>query len=172
MITKDLGNTGICVKSKDTTVEYQNSVCEKICGNQQGKKCIKGCVLKINANESNQVFKPGFELFRNMNVDASSVDCVIFNDGEKIITLLVNNQEIIQQQLNLIKKYKLSASELNIIKKFLEGTTNTEIAKQLFISKSTLRTHLNNIYKKLPVDLKNDILASHFGNNNKIKKIG
>ncbi|MEK6627877.1 MAG: helix-turn-helix transcriptional regulator [Bdellovibrionota bacterium] len=170
LVIKDLGHTGICIKSKDTIVEYQNSACEKICGNQIGKKCEKGCVLKINANESDQVFKTGFKLFRNIPVDANNVDSVIFNDGEKVITLLVNNQENIQQQLNLIKKYKLSAAELNIIKKFLEGTTNAEIAKELFISKATLRTHLNNIYKKIPSELKNDILSSHFGKNTKLKK--
>jgi len=46
---------------------------------------------------------------------------------------------------------------------FLEGKSNSEIVKLLFISKSTLRTHLNNIYKKIPADLKVDIVKCHFG---------
>lgn len=157
-----LNNLGICIKSKDTTVEYQNSKCEKICGNQLGQKCGKGCIAKLKADNSNQVFKSGFKLYRNLTIDSDNVESVIAQDGEKIITLLMNSRGIIQQQLDLIKKFNLSGAEMNILKKFLEGSSNSEIAKELFISKSTLRTHLNNIYKKLPADLKADILAWHF----------
>lgn len=161
--TQYLNNLGVCIKSQDTTVEYQNKVCEEICGEQLGKKCTKGCILKLNAGSSEKVFNTGFKLFRNMPVDAFHVDSVIIQNGEKIVTLLMDNKEILKHQIDLIKKYDLTVSELNVMKKFLEGNTNAEIAEQLFISKSTLRTHLNNIYKKMPSELKKDILAWHHG---------
>lgn len=157
-----LNNLGLCIKSKDTTIEYQNSKCVEICGNQLAKKCDKGCVLKLNADRSDCALRSGFKLFRNMSVDNAQVESVIAQDGEKIITLLMCSHEIIQQQLNLIQQYNLSSTELNIIKKFIQGCTNKAIAAQLFISRSTLRTHLNNIYKKIPANLKEDILAWHF----------
>lgn len=159
----DLKKLGICIKLKNTSVEYQNSKCQEICGNQLGQKCEKGCILKLNAENADQMPQYGFRLYRNMPIDNQIVDCIIAQDGEKIITLFLNSQEFILNQLNLLKKYSLSVSEITIIKKFLEGYANSQIAAQLFISKSTLRTHLNNIYKKLPAGLKENILAWHFG---------
>ena len=158
----DLKKIGICIKSKNTSVEYQNSKCQEICGNQFGQKCEKGCILQLNADKAGQMPQSGFRLYRNMAIDNQIVDCIIAQDGEKIVTFLLNGQEFILNQLNLLKKYSLSASELTIIKKFLEGYSNSEIAAQSFISKSTLRTHLNNIYKKLPAELKENILEWHF----------
>lgn len=163
----DLKKIGICIKSENLTVEYQNSKCQEICGNQEGQKCKKGCILKLNADRSEQVPHSGFRLYRNMAIEDQIVDCIIAQDGEKIITLFLNSQEFIHNQLNLLKKYSLSVSELVIIKKFIEGYTNSEIAAQSFISKSTLRTHLNNIYKKLPAGLKESILTWHFGHGKK-----
>ena len=160
----NLKKLGICIKAKDTTVEYQNSKCQEICGNQLGIKCEKGCVLKLDAEKnSEKSAQTGFRLYRNKSVDNQIVDSVVAQDGEKIVTLLLNSEEFILSQMNLIRNYSLSPSELAIMKKFLKGHTHSEIAGQLFISKSTLRTHLNNIYKKLPADLKENILAWHFG---------
>lgn len=159
----DLKKLGICIKSNDTTVEYQNSKCREICGNQLGQKCEKGCILKLNAENAGRNAQTGFRLYRNLPIDNQIVDCVIAQDGDKIITLLLNGEEFILNQMNLIKEYSLSPSELTVMKKFLEGYTHSEIAEQLFISKSTLRTHLNNVYKKLPAELKESILAWHFG---------
>lgn len=159
----DLKKIGICIKLNNTSVEYQNSKCREICGNQVGQKCEKGCILILNAEKTGQVPQIGFRLYRNMAIDNQTVDCIIAQDGEKIITLFLNSQEFVLNQIDLLKKYSLSVSELAVIKRFLEGYANSEIASQLFISKSTLRTHLNNIYKKLPAGLKENILAWHFG---------
>lgn len=164
--TLQLNKLGVCIKSKDTIVEYQNSACEEICGNQLGQKCEKGCILKLNADTSESAFKSGFKLFRNMHLDNKKVDTVIAQDGEKIITLIMSNEDFIHKQLELVETYNLSAAELNILRKFLEGSTHSQISAELFISKSTLRTHLNNIYKKIPPELKADILSRHFGNEN------
>ncbi len=51
----------------------------------------------------------------------------------------------------------LTNQELNILKAIREDKTNKEIANQLFISLSTVKTHINNIYKKLKVDSREDI---------------
>ena len=166
---RDLTKIGICIKSTDTTVEYQNPMCENICGQQVGHKCTKGCITKLTA-ESDEILNTGYKLFRNTKVDNNNVDTIITNDGEKITTLLFKKEENIQKQLNTLSQFHLSKSELGVIKKFLEGYSNIEIAEQLFISKSTLRTHLNNIYKKIPADLKDEIISRHFGNESKKKQ--
>ena len=48
-------------------------------------------------------------------------------------------------------EYKLSKRELEIIKLLNKGNGNEEISKLLYISTSTLRTHLKNIYRKMDV---------------------
>lgn len=165
---RDLSNIGICIKSKDTTVEYQNSACRDICGHQVGIKCNKGCISKLKS-EPESVLNSGYKFFRNTQVDKNNVDTIISQEGDQITTLLFKKEENILEQLKLITKFNLTKSELSVMKKFIEGYSNLEISEQLFISKSTLRTHLNNIYKKIPIQLKEEILKWHFGNSSKKK---
>lgn len=51
----------------------------------------------------------------------------------------------------LIKKYDVSKREKEIIELLLEGRSNREIAEHLFISDNTVKTHVKNIYRKLGV---------------------
>jgi len=57
------------------------------------------------------------------------------------------------------KKYMLSEREVDVLKLLLIGKTNHEIAKELFISVNTVKTHVKNIYKKTHV--KNRMLLSY-----------
>jgi DNA-binding NarL/FixJ family response regulator len=40
----------------------------------------------------------------------------------------------------------------------IEGKSNKEIAKELFISLSTVKTHITNIYKKLNLSNRSDLI--------------
>ncbi|PWL40473.1 helix-turn-helix transcriptional regulator [Flagellimonas aquimarina] len=51
----------------------------------------------------------------------------------------------------------LTVQERNIMTKISEGKSNKEIASELFISLSTVKTHINNLYKKLDVSSRNEI---------------
>ncbi|MBW8244554.1 LuxR C-terminal-related transcriptional regulator [Muricauda oceani] len=46
---------------------------------------------------------------------------------------------------------KLTPQEQKIVNLMLENKTNKEIASELFVSVSTIKTHINNLYKKLDV---------------------
>lgn len=52
----------------------------------------------------------------------------------------------------------LSRQERNIQTLILEGKTNKEIANELFISLSTVKTHITNIYSKLKVSDRRELL--------------
>ena len=54
-------------------------------------------------------------------------------------------------------KEQLTTQEQNILKLLLEEKTNKEIADALFVSLSTVKTHVNNIYKKLKVQSRSEI---------------
>ncbi len=60
----------------------------------------------------------------------------------------IHREEFCQQ---FVKEYDLTNREFEILKLICEGLSNEEIAKKLFISKNTVKTHLRNIYEKLNV---------------------
>jgi DNA-binding CsgD family transcriptional regulator len=51
----------------------------------------------------------------------------------------------------------LTPQELTILSAIKKDKTNKEIATELFISLSTVKTHINNIYKKLKVNARADV---------------
>ena len=142
----DKAELGICVKTIDKEVVDQNELCLKVCGNMKGEVCTKGCMTSYFT-------APGMTLMKNSHVEGSIVDAVIINNGKELTTLIypnINTEDHLQIESSKLLSYNLSKSEAIIFSKVLEGKKNTQIIKELFISKSTLKTHLNNIYKKLP----------------------
>lgn len=58
-----------------------------------------------------------------------------------------------------LAKYGITEREREIILKVIQGKSNADIAGELFISLATVKTHLHNIYKKIGVDSRYDLLA-------------
>jgi len=58
-----------------------------------------------------------------------------------------------------LSKYGITDREREIILKVAEGKSNADIAGELVISLATVKTHLHNIYTKLGVDSRYDLLA-------------
>ena len=56
-------------------------------------------------------------------------------------------------------RYGITDREREIILKVIQGKSNADIAGELFISLGTVKTHLHNIYRKLEVDSRYDLLA-------------
>ncbi|MHA7842586.1 MAG: LuxR C-terminal-related transcriptional regulator [Winogradskyella sp.] len=56
-------------------------------------------------------------------------------------------------------KSKLSKQEQVVLEHLLQDKTNKDIAEALFLSVSTIKTHTNNIYKKLEVQSRDDVKA-------------
>ena len=52
---------------------------------------------------------------------------------------------------------RLTPQEQKILHLILENKTNKEIASELFVSVSTIKTHINNLYKKLEVTSREEI---------------
>jgi DNA-binding NarL/FixJ family response regulator len=52
----------------------------------------------------------------------------------------------------------LSTREIEIVRLICKGLRNKEIAKKLFISEGTVKIHLHNIYEKLEVDGRMDLI--------------
>ena len=60
---------------------------------------------------------------------------------------------------DFLSKYGITDREQEIILKVIQGKSNEEIAQELVISLATVKTHLHNIYKKIGIDSRYDLLA-------------
>lgn len=58
-----------------------------------------------------------------------------------------------------LARYNITDREREIILKVVQGKSNADIAGELFISLATVKTHLHNIYRKIDVDSRYDLLA-------------
>lgn len=60
---------------------------------------------------------------------------------------------------SFLTRYGITDREREIILKVVQGKSNADIAGELFISLATVKTHLHNIYRKIGVDSRFDLLA-------------
>ena len=58
-----------------------------------------------------------------------------------------------------LSRYGITDREREIILKVTQGKSNADIAGELFISLATVKTHLHNIYTKIGIDSRYDLLA-------------
>ncbi len=143
---------GICLKNSDSTVTFQNETCQRLCGNRMGEKCHDSCMKNYQV-DAPVVINQGMKLIKNSETPNGRADAVVIHDGETITTILYDLDEKnknIQLSLEEIKKCDLTKSEMTVMELILKGLTKKEITKKLFVSDATIKTHLNNIYKKLP----------------------
>jgi two-component system, NarL family, response regulator LiaR len=63
----------------------------------------------------------------------------------------VNRNENFVLDTSLVSQLELSKRELEILSLLAQGHSNQEIASKLFISLSTVKTHIQNLFEKLDV---------------------
>lgn len=61
--------------------------------------------------------------------------------------------------------YQLTFREMEILREIVKGLSPAEIGEKLFISPNTVRTHVNNIYKKLHLNSRSQIINLAHKNN-------
>ncbi|MFD2099593.1 response regulator transcription factor [Flagellimonas iocasae] len=84
--------------------------------------------------------------------------------GLLIISLLVNMYLVASRKMNVRLRAKslwskLTPQEQKIVDHILQEKSNKEIATELFVSLSTVKTHINNLYKKLEVSSREEIVV-------------
>lgn len=80
--------------------------------------------------------------------------------GKKMNTLARTN--LSPDQIFKIKVDELSTKEREVLLLILDGKSNKEICNSLFIAKSTLKTHINHIYKKIDVRTRKELKSKLF----------
>lgn len=62
------------------------------------------------------------------------------------------HEESIDRVASIARKHGISERELAVMRLMLSGSTNREIASRLLISESTVKKHVNAVYRKFEVD--------------------
>jgi DNA-binding CsgD family transcriptional regulator len=151
---------GVCVKDNDDIILNLNEAATVLCRREVGEKCdglghcrLSGeCVLDSKKKDALRSGRNPHAEFQSGSGDATHIQL-----GNLQVTFLLDVSSKIEVLGIEFKKWKLTESESRISFLRAKGISNKAIAKQLFISPATLKTHLHNIFQKLPSYL-SDIL--------------
>ena len=78
----------------------------------------------------------------------------------KLLSGITQNNNTLEK----IEDYQLSSREIQILKEIVGGNNPADIAEKLFISPNTVRTHVNNIYKKLHLNSRSQVMNLAYKN--------
>lgn len=81
----------------------------------------------------------------------------VSRDYVKKLLLALKTRPIIQSDGSLVEH--LSERELEVLRLIAAGLSNSNIAKNLFISLNTVKTHIKNIHSKLHVHTRTQAIA-------------
>lgn len=146
--TLEEGAMVVCIKDCNKFVLKQNQRCIDLCGNLEGQTCLDGCMEIYERDTLQQWHEWGSRTYKNCFLHDAYYDTTLICSDKHIITLLQPLEERQQQAKEHYKKMGLSRRETGVIELAIAGLSNAFICEKLSISNSTLRTHLNNIYKK------------------------
>ncbi len=102
-------------------------------------------IKKFEGSPSNWLFR--------FAIPANSLPIIVIYIIEDKISNKLNVNEIRQQ-------YRLTRREADIIRRLLDGLKNVEISKEFEIMEQTVKDHLSNIYQKMGVENRFDLIRS------------
>ncbi len=132
------------------------------------KRYINGLLIYFSTYSlvvvSNYLVKDRFEFYKIFGTHYPSTSVFI------LIWFLINLNFVLKElyyeefveikiPVNLKKDYQLTDREMEILEMLIKRLTNKEISRQLFISIPTVKTHLANIYQKLDVRNRDELLS-------------
>lgn len=137
-------NLGVCIK-KDGVVIEQNELCKTLCGDQHEELCTT-CIDKVIPSLSKQGLRVRYRIF---NEDVRIV--IHHEDQDKVVTFSTPTDSYLKKTiLEFMHTPELTKQEKEVLKLICEGYSNNEIQACLFISKPTLKTHINHLSQKIP----------------------
>ncbi|MGJ5753599.1 response regulator transcription factor [Streptomyces puniciscabiei] len=99
-----------------------------------------------------ELIADGVSGFLHKSVDypalRTAIDCVLMN-SDQLVLHLPQKSLLANDWTEAKPSGPMSTRELEVLSMLAEGMSNAELAKRLFISVSTVKRHLTNIYRKL-----------------------
>ena len=73
-----------------------------------------------------------------------------------VVKKRIDNKSAMEDQ------YKLTKRELDVVELLVTGATNKDISNELLIGLSTVKTHLQNVFSKVGVDTRGELISKFF----------
>lgn len=96
-------------------------------------------------------------LLKDVAVDELAAAVVAAAAGETVLSPSVTERMIATLRT---RKAGLSDRELDVLRLVANGLSNKQVAKELFVSEATVKTHLNHAFSKLGVDSRTAAVAA------------
>lgn len=152
--TLDFNEVGICMTDASKKVIHQNKRCKEICGDQIDHSCslcqrptTQDTQTSPDPFLSSAAIQPFTQtLINNILCDV----CKVQENGQKELTIFYPTEQLSTEFESLIKDAGLTTQETKIATLLLKNHSNLDIQNTLNITKATLKTHLNRLYKKCP----------------------
>lgn len=139
---------GVCVKDSSGKVLQQNKLCLDICGDYLSEVCNVACMELYAQDKSRQWSDWGSHVYKNSYVHDGYYDITLLCSNKRMITFLQPLEGKYKKALDYYKVLNLTKREAEILFYIIKGVSNSEICNNISISKATIKTHLNNVYKK------------------------
>lgn len=141
---------GICIKDSNWSVLFQNEHCSDVCGDRNGTICKGGCTAHCHSLKECGV---GTIVQRIIEINGELIQVILTSDGINITTIQIPLPKSIRIFFQQLEETGLTKSELNIAMLKLSGYSNLEISQRCFVSYTTVKSHLNHIFSKIPEEL-------------------
>jgi DNA-binding CsgD family transcriptional regulator len=138
----------VCVKDTERRVLVQNNLCRYVCGDRSGRICDEGCMALYAAERGQQWRDWGPRVYRNSLIHDTFHDVTLLCSTRRIISFLQPLRDKYAMALEYFRDKGLTRREIDVMALTIQGVRNRDICDRLAISRSTLRTHLNNVYRK------------------------
>ncbi|WP_432664981.1 LuxR C-terminal-related transcriptional regulator [Wukongibacter baidiensis] len=156
-----LDNNFEVIDFNEASKEICNYISESYdCG--EGFECIINLIFsrvtKSRLNSNNTIFIP----LESYNIELIPIFITnMYDELERFFYLYITNIETekIVKLEKARRKYNLTKRESEVVDLVLEGLRNKEIADKLHVSPHTIKTHIENIFKKMEIN--NRVLINH-----------
>ncbi|SRX54877.1 tetratricopeptide repeat protein [Aequorivita sp. CIP111184] len=157
-IQKSIVSTQIAYETEKKDTEIQQLAIEKSEIQEDAKTNYNRLLISIIGGSSAMIaVLIMFYLYRknsDLKIEFKNNQLQKFMNQIKELENKANSKDEINQEnfIAHLNEFNLTKREIEVCSLIAEGLNNNEIAKAMFVSKNTIKTHIKNIYSKLDVN--------------------
>ncbi len=115
-----------------------------MCENRSSTVCLDGCNAFLSPTKQGKM-----QIHENVIMHGECCNLVAFDIGDHRYTAVESHESHFLEIFSKLKEMSLTTSEEKVMKMKMAGFTNRKIADELFITTSTVKTHLLHAYRKI-----------------------
>ncbi len=157
---------GVAILDSGINVIYRNKKADLFFKSHQWPEEVPAVSKRIfEAISSSRLVEqfPG-EIYIKKSLEGSPTDWTFkldyFEEPEPLVLVYIIRDSVsMRLEINKLRiEYRLTRRESDVLRRVIDGMKNTDISDDLSISEQTVKDHLSNIYMKLEVENRFDLI--------------